>query len=113
MNIIDFVKSEFEDLSCHTGITFFVEMRIVDSCTNIPDDLTGYTASLKVFAETAETSSYTISGTISDPTSGIVSFTSTASATSNYVVGMYRHQIELTIGTTVYLAAQGKFEVNR
>lgn len=113
MNIIDFVKSEFEDLSCHTGITFFVEIRMVDECSNIPDDLTGYSATLKIYTETSETAAYSISGTISTPTSGIISFTAAASATANYTVGMYRHQIDLTIGTTVYLIAQGRFEVNR
>jgi hypothetical protein len=111
MNVIDLVKTDTDDLSCHTGITFYIDMIMLNGCTDDPDDLTGYTASLKIYSGTAETASYTIAGTISNPTDGIITFSATATATAGYVVGMYRYQVELKLGATVYLVAQGRFEV--
>lgn len=111
MNVIDFVKTDTDDLSCHTGITFFIEIRLIDECTNAPDNLTGYTSSLKIYSGTAETASYTIAGVISTPTNGIITFTALASVTSGYVLGMYRYQVDIISGATIQLIAQGKFEV--
>ena len=50
MNVIDLVKTDTDDLSCHTGITFFIEMLMLNGCTDDADDLTGYTASLKIYS---------------------------------------------------------------
>ena len=123
MNTIDFVKTDFEDLSCHTGVTFEVNLRMVEACTGIPDDLSGYSAVLKIMDEdeniitglTGPSGATgiigSITGSITDPEKGIINFTIPASVTNNFTLGMYYHQIETVIGSRVDRIGQGSFEV--
>jgi hypothetical protein len=110
-NRIDFVTTDCDDLSCHTGATFIVDLLISDFCSGLPDDLSGYSATMLIFDEDESVVIDTITGVIAEPRKGIVNFTIPADDTADYVVGMYNHQIDLTIATTVYRLGQGYFEV--
>lgn len=110
-NKIDFVTTDYDDLACHTGVTFIVDLLLSDYCSGLPDNLSGYTASMKIHGELETDVLATITGTISQPTKGIINFTIPAAATETYVPGMYYHQINLSIGSTVYRIGQGYFEV--
>ena len=112
MNTIDFVNTDIADLACHTGVTFSVDLHVTQGCTGLPDNLAGYSAKLLVYNGVETVVIATITGTITDPTNGLVNFTIAASATALLVIGLYSHVIELTIGTTVYRVAQGSFEVS-
>lgn len=132
MNNLDFVKTDFIDLSCRTGVTFDVDMRVIEECTSDPVDLSGYTAVLKIVDEdeniiigltgvtgisgSTGTTSGTgeigrITGIIGDPTKGIINFNIPATVTENFTVGIFYHQIEAMISTNVYRLANGIFEV--
>lgn len=113
MNVVtlNFVKTDLEDLSCKTGVSFIIDLRITEQCTNLPDDLTGYSAVLKIFDENENVIIDTITGSITEPEKGIVSFNIPAYQTETYPVGMYYHHIELTIDTAVYRIGEGYFEV--
>lgn len=112
MSNIDFVNSDMNDLACHTGVTFNAELLFIEDCSNVPDDLTGYAATLVIY-DTIETAVIdTITGDISEPLKGRVSFVISASITRDYPLGMFNHHIELTIDDNVYRVAQGNFEVS-
>lgn len=110
-NKIDFVYNDFCDLACHTGVTFIVDLQSISDCTNEANDLSGYTASLLIYNEYESVVIDTITGSILEPQKGIIHFEISASITQNYVVGVYKHHIEITSGTIVYRIAQGNFEV--
>ena len=126
MNNIDFIKTDFEDLSCHTGATWHVDILLMQKCSNIPNNLTGYSARMNIFPTdetvitgntgatgiTGPTGIY-VSGTIDNPIDGSVSFLIPASETENYAEGIYDHHIELLIDSTVQRIGSGKFEVSR
>lgn len=107
---IDFVNTDLEDLSCHTGATFLVDVRLSEICTGLPDDLTGYTARMVILDSEYQTVA-TITGSITEPTKGLVSFQMSTTETEALIVGMYKHQIELIQGSTIYRIGQGDFEV--
>jgi len=116
MTNIDLVKTDCDDLSCHTGVTFLLDCLYVQSCTNLPNDLTGYTAKIKVYNTVDDKPALTliasIDGTISAPTSGMIHFEMSAIDTDKLAIGSYLYTMELTIGTTVYRVAEGTFEVS-
>ena len=109
---VDFVKSDFEDDACHTGVTFTFDMLLIEDCTNLPNDLTGYTATLLIFDEVETEVIDTIAGTIAYPLKGKINFTISAATTAGYTPGMYCHHIELTNGTVINRVAEGSFEVS-
>jgi hypothetical protein len=110
---INFIMSDCEDLSCHTGTTFNLDLLSTEDCYDLPYDLTGYTAEMLIF-DTVETDIIdTIVGTISFPTKGIVNFNIPATTTLNYQIGMFNHQIELKISSDIYRVAEGLFEVRQ
>jgi len=123
VNTIDFVKTDFDDLACHTGVTFDVNIRMLEECTGLPDNLAGYTAILKIMDEdenilvglTGPSGATgiigSITGSITDPAKGIINFNIPATVTENFTLGNYYHQIEAMIGSTVYRIGQGDFEV--
>ena len=111
MSNLDFVETDFDDLSCHTGATFNVDILITQKCTSTPDDLSGYTARLVIFDSLESEVIDTITGTIATPTNGIVNFNIPATTTAGYVIGLYSYHIELLISTTVTRLGQGFFEV--
>lgn len=110
MQKLDFITTDFEDLACHTGATWIADIFFQQECSNLPNDLTGYSARLVVYSSTATIA--TIAGTISDPTSGSVRFLIPAATTANYAEGIYDHHIELLIDSTVLRIGYGKFEVS-
>jgi hypothetical protein len=110
MNSLDFVETDCTDLACHVGTTFIVDIQVLQECNDLPDDLTGYTALMHVYDEDDSTIA-DITGVISDPESGEIHFELAATATALLTVGVYNHHINLTIGSTVYRIAHGKFEV--
>ena len=113
MNEIDFIKTDCADYACHTGATFLVDMQLIQECNGLPNDLTDYSAAMKITTEDDETDILTtIVGSITDPLAGIIHFELSASETSALTVGLYDHQIDLTsIGGIVYRVSEGKFEV--
>lgn len=111
-NRIDFVNSDLEDLSCHTGVNFIVDLQLADYCSGLPDNLTGYTAQLIIYDDDDTDPIDTITGTISTPTNGQISFNIPAATTATYTAGMYHHHIQITISSTVYRIGQGYFEVS-
>lgn len=111
MNNLDFIKTDFCDRSCHTGVTFSVDILMTEECTGHPINLAGYTARLVIYDIVETNIMTTISGTITTPTSGIMNFTIPYATTEAYIIGMYYYHIELLIGTTVDRIGQGFFEV--
>jgi hypothetical protein len=110
---LDFVKTDCEDMSCHTGTTFNLDLISTGECKDTPYDLSGYTASMLIF-DTIETVVIdTIVGTFPDRARGLVNFNIPAIDTHDYVVGMYNYHIELSISTSVYRVAEGYFEVTQ
>lgn len=110
---IDFVRTDLDDLSCHTATTFEINVRLIDNCTGVPDNLTGYTARMVIY-DTSEISPIsTISGTISTPTNGIINFLIPATTTDDYIEGMYNHYIEILISGRVDRIGYGYFEVTK
>lgn len=112
MSTIDFVKTDCGDLSCHTGATFEADLLFESDCENVPDNLTGYNCSMKIYYGVETAILDTIVGDMSRSDNGLVSFLIPASKTATYLPGMYKHQIELTLGDNVYRIAQGFFEVS-
>jgi hypothetical protein len=110
---LDFVKTDCEDMSCHTGVTFILDLISTNECSDAPYILTGYSASMLIFDTLESVIIDTIVGTITDDLRGVVNFTIPASVTEDYIIGMYNHQIELSIGTNVYRVAEGYFEVTQ
>jgi hypothetical protein len=108
---LDFVKTDCGDLSCHTGITFFADIVVINKCTGTIVTLTGYTAQMKIYDENETTIVDTITGTI-DVSKGVISFVISAADTDDYEVGIYDYQINLTQVDNVFRLAQGKFEVS-
>jgi hypothetical protein len=81
----------------------------MQECSSLPDDLTGYTASMVVYDDT--TTIITIPGVISTPTNGIIHFEISAHDTGDLDVGMYNHYVNLITGSTIYRISEGFFEV--
>ena len=115
MTKIDFVKTDCDDLSCHTGVTFMLDCLYVQKCTSIPNNLQGYAAVIKVFDTVDDKPEITliaeIDGVISAPASGVIHFEMSATDTDKLIIGSYSYHMELMIGTTVYRVAEGIFEV--
>lgn len=113
MSKLDFVSSDCEDLGCHTGATFLVTVQCFQACiTDMPVDLTGYTAQLKVYDEVETVSVINVNGVITNPTSGIIQFSISPIATALLTVKMYSHVINLSIGSNIFRMAYGTFEVS-
>jgi len=113
MSKLDFVSSDCEDLACHTGSTFLVTVQCFQACiTDLPIDLTGYTATLKVYDEVETVSVINVTGTIADPKTGIIQFLISPASTSLLTIGMYSHIINLSIGSNIFRMAYGTFEVS-
>jgi hypothetical protein len=112
MHKIDFVTTDCEDLGCHTGATFLVTLYCFQSCgSDLPVDLTGYTADLIIYEVTESTPTLTVSGTIANPANGLIQFLISPDDTGDLEIGEYSHVINLNIGTNVFRTAYGKFEV--
>jgi hypothetical protein len=112
MSIIDFVINDCDDLACHIGTTFTVDLQIIEECTGLPVDLTNYTAKLTVVAEGVATPILEIDGVISTPkTDGFINFTATPTETDELTAGMYSYYLNLTTGPMVYRECYGLFEV--
>jgi hypothetical protein len=108
---LDLVTTDCEDLACHTGATYLLDLQIIDECTDIPDDLTGYAARMLIYDEVETTVIFSVAGTITTPKNGLIHFEIDANDTDDLVVGIYSHIIEISIGTMVYRIANGDFEV--
>jgi len=111
MNTLDFVKTDLCDLACHQGVTFSIDLLCTQGCSNLPDDLHGYTATMLVYDTDVDDDIATMTGTIADQSSGEINFAMSATTTAALDVGMYNHYIDLQIGATVYRIVGGKFEV--
>ena len=112
MQKIDFVATDCEDLACHTGATFLVNMACIQGCNSqTPVDLTGYTATLQVYDGTEATSIIDVTGTISDPSSGNIQFLIAPDDTSDLEIGDYSYNLNLAIGDNIFRVSQGIFEV--
>lgn len=113
MNTIDFVRTDLSDLACHTGVSFVVDLRVAESCTDEPNDLTGYTAELRVFDETEDNQIVAISGSIAHPETGEIHFELTPTQTSDIELGLYTYVLEImNVGGVIYRLSQGDFEVS-
>ena len=114
MDTIDFVKTDCSDLSCHTGVTFIVDMIVYQECGELPDDLTNYTARILFYNEIETTIIVNIVGSITEPAKGKIHFEISATNTALLPIGMYSHHLEITsIGGVVYRLAEGAFEINQ
>ena len=111
MNTIDFVKNDLNDLACHQGATFSVDLVVSQGETGLPDNLGGYSATMEIYGDDLTDDIASIVGTISDPSTGIVNFTISAIGTALLPVGLYNHYIQLSIGATIYRISYGAFEV--
>jgi hypothetical protein len=109
---LDFITTDCEDLACHTGVTFEADLLFTNECSGVPDDLTGYTCSMKIYYGVETAILDTITGDMTQADNGLVSFSIPASKTQTYDTGIYKHNIDLTLGSTVYRIAQGFFEVS-
>lgn len=113
---IDFVRTDVDDLACHQGASFIVDMSVIVECSGLPLNLTGYSAALSIVeteVDGTETVIDTIAGTISNPADGSINFEIPPEDTEDYEVGIYSYFLELTVGATVYREAYGIFEVVR
>lgn len=110
---IDFVVSDCEDLACHVGSTFVVDLFLQEDCTDLPIDLTGYSAAISIVEEVdgVDTVIETITGVIDNPPDGSIHFELSADDTADLEIGRYWYYLTLTIGTTIYREAHGTFEV--
>lgn len=106
---LDFVLTDCSDMACHKGVTFIVDVQVLQCCSDLPNNLGGYSAKIIVYLETETIKE--INGTIADPSNGIVNFKLTATETNALTVGNYYHHIELMTSDNVYLVASGMFEV--
>lgn len=112
MSNLNFITTDCEDLACHTGNTFEADLLFQEDCSDVPQDLTGYTCELKIY-DTVETNIIdTVLADMSEADRGIVSFIIPATTTENYTIGMYYHQINLSIAANVYRVAQGYFQIS-
>ena len=111
MSKLDFVETDFEDLSCHTGATFNYDLLVTQQCSGLPNNLAGYTARMVIFDELESVVIDTITGTIATPTNGTINFNIPATTTENYTIGLYLYHLELLISSTVTRLGQGFFEV--
>ena len=109
MNTIDFLKTDCTDLACHIGATFLIDMIVMQECSGLPDNLFGYTATMVVYDDDATVT--TLTGVIETPSSGIIHFEISATETDELAVGLYKHYINLTSGSTIYRVSEGYFEV--
>jgi hypothetical protein len=113
MHKIDFVTTDCDDLGCHTGATFLVNLFCYQSCgSELPVDLTGYTANLIIFETTEDDETLNVTGTIAHPDNGQIQFLISPDDTADLELGDYNHIINLTIGSNVYRVSYGKFEVS-
>ena len=113
MQKLDFVTTDCEDLGCHTGATFLVNLYCFQSCgSELPVDLTGYTATLIVYEDTEDDSIIEVTGTIANPANGLIEFLIEPDDTSDLEIGEYSHVINLAIGTNIFRISYGKFEVS-
>ena len=108
---LDLVSTDCEDLACYTSATYLLDLQIIEECTDIPDDLTGYSARLLVYDEVETTVIATVAGKITTPKNGLIHFEIDADDTEDLTVGIYSHIIEISIGSMVYRIANGDFEV--
>ena len=114
MDTIDFVKSDCFDYSCHTGVTFSVDMIVYQDCVDTPNDLTGYSAQLLVFNGSESNVVVSVPGIISTPLTGAILFNISADDTALLPIGIYNHHIQMTSAdNTVYRVAEGTFEINQ
>lgn len=111
MDTIDFVKTDCNDLSCHTGVTFYASLAVINRCTEQIADLSGYTASLVIFGSDEADEIDEIPGIV-DVAKGIITFTISAVDTEDYEIGIYNYQINVSQLSSVFRLAQGKFEVS-
>lgn len=112
MNKIDFVDTDCFDLACHKGTTFNVDCLIYDDCTNIPNDLTGYSAEINIYDPETLAVIINIDGTIAAPTDGIVNFQISSTDTNALTIGYYLYYFNLiSPSSSVYRMTEGKFEV--
>jgi len=111
MSTLDFVVTDFEDLSCHTGATFNVDILVTQQCSSLPNNLAGYTARMVIFDDLESVVIDTITGTIVTPANGTINFNIPATTTAGYTIGLYSYHLELLISTTVTRLGQGFFEV--
>ena len=112
MGDIDFVKTDCYDLACHTGVTFLCDCQVIQDCSELPDNLTDYSAVLTILDTTETDVILTVNGVITEPLLGVIHFEIAASATATLALGIYKHHIQLTTGSTVYRLASGLFEVS-
>lgn len=112
MSNLNFINTDCSDLACHTGTTFEVDLLFTSECTGIPDDLTGYTCTMKIFGDVETDVLDTITADMTESDKGLISFLIPANQTQTYEENMYNYHIELTIGSTINRVAQGYFEVS-
>ena len=113
MDKINFVATDCDDLSCHTGTTFLVDLYCWQGCASeLPADLTGYQANLIIYDEIESNLILNVTGTIAHPDNGLIQFLIEADDTGDLEIGEYSHVINLTIGTNIFRIASGKFEVS-
>jgi hypothetical protein len=114
MNTIDFVQTDCSDLACHTGVTFLVDCLLYQACNGLPDDLTGYTASLLVFDEIETNVIIDIPGTIDPLARGVIHFQVSAAVTDTLPIGMYSNHVQVTSsGGIVYRLSSGAFQITQ
>ena len=111
--ILDLVISDCEDLSCHTGVTFILDILVTQNCSGLPNDLTGYSAKLTVFDTIDTDIMVEIPGVIAQPVSGVIHFELSAVDTSELLPGQYSYHLEIYQDTMVYRLSQGAFEVTQ
>lgn len=108
---LDLVTTDLEDNACHIGTTFIVDLAILNECTELPCNLNGYTATMRIYDKIDETIILTIAGSIDEALTGVISFEIDVAESSNLIAGLYSHHIEASIGTNIYRFATGDFEV--
>jgi hypothetical protein len=110
-NKIDFVETDLNDLSCHTGVTFEVDILLTDYCSGIPNNLSGYSAMMLVYDVLESEDIIGITGSIMEPEKGIINFHLSPTQTNTLDVGNYVHHIDISNNTNTYRICQGTFEV--
>lgn len=115
--VFNFINTDRYSGALEKGITFIANAYVYQLCSNLPDDLTGYTAKLEV-KETYASELPIFECTLDNnrveiqPERGIINFIVSAEDTEDLPVGMFVYEITITsLDDIVFRLCYGKFQI--
>lgn len=113
----NFINTDRYSGALQQGITFLTSCYVFESCSDLPNDLTGYLPKFGI-QETFGSPGYIAECTIANgraellPDRGIINFQISATDTAELPVGMWVYEITITSSDgIVYRLAFGQFEI--